>query len=242
MIDVVYILGDGSTWDNNEIRYSLRSLCDNLENYGNVFIVGNKPDFIDFGEGCYHIHHVDNMGYTKERRIMEKVKFACSIPEISDSFLFMNDDIFFSNRIDAPTMPTYYKGTLIASAKRRSNDRYRRALLNCHDSLLLMGYDALNYDTHAPIIYNKEAFIEIMSQFDWKAARDGFVVKSAYANVMQVGGLYQPDCKIDSPMLYSRIKDKVDNRDFFNIGDLGLNDHMIAFLADKYPDKSAWEK
>ena len=45
-IDVVYVLGTGSNWDNNEIRFSLRSLAKNLKGMGRVFVVGERPAFL----------------------------------------------------------------------------------------------------------------------------------------------------------------------------------------------------
>ena len=47
MIDVVYILGDGSKWGNNEIKYSLRSLEKYGKNIRDVYICGNKPYFVN---------------------------------------------------------------------------------------------------------------------------------------------------------------------------------------------------
>jgi len=45
-VDVVYPLSNGSHWDNNELRYSLRSLEKYALNLGRVFVVGppRKPD------------------------------------------------------------------------------------------------------------------------------------------------------------------------------------------------------
>ena len=46
MIDVFYVLGSGSKWQNNEIRYSLRTLEKYGHNVGQVYIVGQRPSFI----------------------------------------------------------------------------------------------------------------------------------------------------------------------------------------------------
>ena len=41
-MDVVYILGKGSVWKDNEIRYSLRSIEKHLTGFDRVFIVGQS--------------------------------------------------------------------------------------------------------------------------------------------------------------------------------------------------------
>jgi hypothetical protein len=45
-IDVVYPLGTGSVWQDNELRYSLRSLEKNFPDLGRVYVVGHKPDWL----------------------------------------------------------------------------------------------------------------------------------------------------------------------------------------------------
>lgn len=257
-MDVVYILGNESPWDNNELRYSLRSVEKYLKGYNNIFIVGSAPLFIfpsieDDSTCClsftggpviHWIKHEDNMNLTKERRIMEKVKFACEQEVISDNFLFMNDDMFFLNPINANEFPNYYKGTLLNSARKRSEDRYKRALMNAHNHLTKAGHTALNFDTHAPIIYNKKNFLEVMNCVNWEtltAKRDGYVVKSLYANSLKLEGVFQPDCKIDQPMMPKLIRDKIVDRDFFSVGDHGLTDEMKKILDELYPEPSIWE-
>ena len=37
-IDVVYVLGTGSKWHNNEIRFSLRALEKNLRDYRHIYV------------------------------------------------------------------------------------------------------------------------------------------------------------------------------------------------------------
>jgi hypothetical protein len=73
-IDVVYILGKGSTWSDNEIRFSLRSVDINLEHRG-VFIIGDKPDFIN----TKHLTHIpaEDIHTEKLKNALHKLKIAC---------------------------------------------------------------------------------------------------------------------------------------------------------------------
>ena len=55
-IDVLYILGIGSKFGNEELKYSLRSLETYVKDYGRVFITGVFPPFIDKSKVIYKLH------------------------------------------------------------------------------------------------------------------------------------------------------------------------------------------
>ena len=79
-IDVVYKLGLNPDWGNyEELRHSLRSLC-NFENLGNVFIVGQKPDWI---QEVIHIPALDSYKRNKDANLINKLILACSNPLLS---------------------------------------------------------------------------------------------------------------------------------------------------------------
>ena len=78
-MDVCYVLGKGSLYDNLEIRLSLRSIEQNGSNIGRVFVVGEKPDWI---QSVVHIPFEEK--YTKENNIFGKI-ITVSKTDISDS-------------------------------------------------------------------------------------------------------------------------------------------------------------
>ena len=45
-MDILYCLGEGSKWNNNELRYSLRSLEKFGKNVGNIYVVGYDPGIL----------------------------------------------------------------------------------------------------------------------------------------------------------------------------------------------------
>jgi len=89
-LDIVYVLGTGSNWSDNETRFSIRSIFKNLTDVGHIFIVGEKPDgLVNFT----HIDHPDEFPSTNaDGNIIRKVLRACLDPRVSEKFLFMNDD------------------------------------------------------------------------------------------------------------------------------------------------------
>ena len=89
MIDILYIKGAKSPNNDDELRYSLRSLKF-VRDKGRVFITGNRPDFV---QNIIHIP-CDDIGC---RMINHWWKVTQTIlqTDISDDFVLMYDDIFF---------------------------------------------------------------------------------------------------------------------------------------------------
>ena len=46
-MDILYYIGKGSHHNNQELRYSLRALEKHCKDIGNVWIVGNRPHFLN---------------------------------------------------------------------------------------------------------------------------------------------------------------------------------------------------
>ncbi|MFA5815861.1 MAG: hypothetical protein WC865_09615 [Bacteroidales bacterium] len=105
-IDIVYVLGTGSSWSDNEIRFSLRSVFKNLTNIGQIFIVGERPDGL---KGFLHIDHPDEFPSTNaDGNIIRKVLQACKDPRVSEKFLIINDDHIIMKPMRAEKIPPFH--------------------------------------------------------------------------------------------------------------------------------------
>lgn len=241
MIDIVYPLGAGSKWDNNELRYSLRSVEKYIHGINNVYIIGQLPPFL---QNVKHIHFDDAFRW-KETRIALKVLKACAHPDISEDFLFMNDDHFLLRHYQAENFPFYYKENLSDSARtRRHFDSYRKSLTNTYAALDNKGFQTYNFDVHCPIVYNKIMFREMFKTYPWEDTNYGYVVKSMYCNTHLMSGPHIQDLKICNPLFnLDDLRDQIKDRSFFSIGDrVLLNDKMSQLLEELYPEKSKYEK
>lgn len=240
MIDVVYVLGTGSVWQNNELRYSLRSVEKHLKNYSNIYIVGRDPRF---AQGITVLPFEDKSIYNASKNIYEKIVQACACPGISENFLFMNDDFFLLKDIDAANVPFYYKSTLEEYTKRcLPGNTYRDTLNNAIDTLKKKKLPTKNFDVHAPIVYNKGTFVDILSGCDWRRMPYGFAIKSMYCNTTGVDGIEMDDCKINYPLTLQELKERIEIRPFFSIGDKGINKDLKTLLSELYPLPCRYEK
>lgn len=226
MIPVMYPLGTGSKLNNWELRMSLRSVEKHLSNYGEVIIVGEKPDWI---QNVNHISYPDE-SKIPDYNIMKKTERAFQEVE---KLLFFNDDHYLLEDFDAESFPSFYSDTLDNYVKRRGLDGYGKRARNTLEHLKNKHLPTKFFDIHTPIIYERDPFFENVVSSPWEKSKEGFVIKSLYANALKIEGIEEKDCKsIAAP----RIPVKV----------YSSNSHVRAsvqrFLLETFPKKSKYER
>lgn len=238
MNDVVFVLGKGSLWNDTELRYSLRSIEKHLKNYKDIWVIGECPAFL---QNVKHIYFKDEHP-CKETNIYRKVLRACQEKEITDDFLFFNDDHFLLQDFNAKEFPYFWKSNLRDSSKMmKPGNRYKKAVDNAYRTLHSLGLETKSFDTHTPIIYNKKKFIEVMTKFNWDQ-KVSYVVKSMYANSLQIEGVREVDCKINSQLTEQEIKEVIKDRKVFSMGNGAIGFRMLSVLNDLYPKASKYER
>lgn len=240
-MDIVCPLGKGSRWFDGELKYSLRSIEMFANNVGDIFIIGELPEWLS--NQAWHIPLPDGRG--SQRNIHEKIKLACLDKRVSEDFLFWNDDFFLIDTIDCETYPYYQSGTLTDKINKRiANDGYRRAMENSYKFLNTNTRWTLYYDIHCPIIYNKKKYLELMDLVDWSVP-NGYVIKSLYANYWQVQPVIMEDLKIMADVGRVELVNKIKDRHIFSISDstmLAPSKTMKIYLEETYSIKSKYEK
>jgi hypothetical protein len=234
-MDILYILGKGSPFNNEELRYSLRSLERYGSNIGKVVLVGEKPDFLDYTK---IEHHLFTETGVKDYRIASKIMHACAIGVVKGDFLFCNDDFFFTRPFDCNSFPYYYQGYLhhgdsIATA-------YQDHLRLTRDYLLSQGTSANHFDMHCPIIYNSEKFMALAPAWEYSKTTIGMVVKSTYANMHRIEGTPYRDVKLKELINENDYKRMASN-ECFSIYDQAWNRGVKSYLERTFTEKSKWE-
>lgn len=230
MTSLVYPLKHAKRFDDFELRMSLRSVEANLLGKGEVWIIGHKPEWLT------NVKHVpcNDPHSIPDRNICSKVIKACQQDEISDEFLFMNDDHYLLDFFEAFNFPFYSHRLSIAEyAKKRGLDDYGKRVMNTGKYLESNGLPTRMFDVHTPIRYKKTEFKEIMSDLPWDDYKQGFVVKSLYANTLKLDGVPYDDQKISSP---PRNKIKIMS------STPSMKRAVQRFLLDLFPEPSKFEK
>lgn len=255
MRDIVIPLGRGSKWEDNELRFSLRSVHKHLANVGRVFVIGEKPRFdhyvrepeayehgaLNGNKSLLHVPFPD-LHPNKERSIYEKILHACSLNMIKSPFLFMNDDHFLLQDFDANYFPSFHKADLsVAAQALPEHSLYRKTYERTRQTLVDRGLPTQNFDTHCPILYDADLFRHAMPQYEWNHPL-AYTIKSLYANTLKIEGVLERDGKFAFvPTDQQMLRDYVTGRKFFSIGDHAVNEELATFLLTLYPEPSPWE-
>lgn len=235
-IDVLYIVGNGSLYGDEELRYSLRSLDKFGRNVGRLFITGKCPAFVDQTKvtflpeldiGCPAINH-----WWKVDQTFRKT-------DIGDRALLMYDDIFFCKPTDLANYPWRWRGEL---PDMRPEGEYRKSLFNAHEFLFKRNLPVLNYELHQPCIYEKDKFLSMEKDFEELKLSDvGMVPRSVYANRFVEGKTkHMEDLKIRA--FVDNVDNLIKDRDCFSIADDCLDGPVQLWLDKNLPERSQWEK
>lgn len=238
MIDVVYVLGHGSTWSDNELRFSLRSLQDHLTDLGQVFVVGARPRWLT---GVIYLPYPDKYS-CKERNIMEKVAYACGHPDLTQRFLHVHDDHFTLQPARGAEVPNWCAGPLdqLARAVKVTN-HWRDAVLNTNRVLLQRGFENRNFDVHFPIVFDKTLYPKVMDEYDWRGEPRGFVVKSLYANTLELPYEVTTDIKLNGRLTLPQLVERLRGRPWWSVSSAALNLTLKDLFQHLYPNPSRFE-
>jgi hypothetical protein len=241
--DVVYVLGTGSRWNDNEIRFSLRSLEKNLKEFRNIYVVGECPEFL---QNVIHVPAVDifEPAINADGNIITKVLAACECEGLSDDFLFINDDHLVLQPVAAADVPALHKGDMTTfSPDYWKLNYWRDRLKRTMQVLKEHYYTTLHFDCHTPIVFNKHIFPEIMRRFNYSDGI-GYTMKSLYGNVMYSDGEFLTDQKkkIFKNYRLDEIRRMLSAPMFMSFNDQGLNQALKWWLIDNFPGRSRYEK
>lgn len=218
---IVYTVGRGSSWNDNELRISIRSMVKNTP-VKKIIIVGHKPDFLT---NVTHIPFPD--GPRKALNIHQKTQAACKEAEV---FVQAADDHFVLKPTD---FEQYFHGGYIK--EKRYHGSYAKTTYNTKQVLP----EGLFFNLHIPMKMYANRYGEIMSNYEWD--KKDFLIKSLYANNENVQGVRLSDCKVRDFMRREHIDKYVRDRTFLSVGDSGLSHDMKKFLLEMFPYKCEYE-
>ena len=235
MIDILYIIKDTPSINGDlELLYSLRSLEQNVADFGRIYITGRCPDFIDKNKviftPCNDVETPMMSHWWKVQQTIDKT-------DISNDFVLMYDDIFFINHINLTGYPFYKRGEL--GEMKSGGEIYRQNLINTRNWLINEGLGVYyDYELHLPCIYNKIFFAALKDKF-FPMLHTGQPIscRSVYGNMFKEYEPFALDVKLRNP------EDDVPMfGDCFSVSDQAFKYKTLDFLKTRYIIKSRWEK
>lgn len=216
-----------------ELRYALRGIEKYVSDRGNIFLVGESPDFV------HNVIHIQNAvrpeKQFKAANIVSHLLCACRDKRVSDWFLFMADDHFLLKEL----APNYnHRGTLLESADKFTNHQsYRATLFN---TIAKLSDSSPDYG-HGPMLFNKALFVRAMAQVDWTKPW-GYAWKSLYCSLNGIKGEAQRDIKLKMQVNANYIFRLIKNQAYFSVDDRAWNTELVQVLMQLYPNPSQYEK
>ena len=236
-MDIVYTLKPSLT--NEELIYSLRSLC-NIP-HERVYFIGGCPVNLN---KKYITHIPTEVQSTKYKTTTYNLSVAADLPELSEDFIWMNDDFFILHEIKNPKEElNLYKGTIrhvLEDFERRHGMlvNYMKGAQQTIEYLSTLGIsNPLEYELHTPFIYNKQKTKQML---ELPGIHEVPVLykRSVYGNLYMNGGMQINDVKI---LRATKIDyGQFDARKFLSTSDITWND-VAPYLKSKFPDKSCYE-
>jgi hypothetical protein len=182
--DLVWIVRPG---ENEELRYSLRSVTRNLP-HGKVWIVGDPPAWF-----VGNVIHPTPAMHAMPRfaRVRAMIRLACEDPRIADTFILMCDDQFLREPVDG--LAVVHAGPI---AEYVNPSRYGDAGRETAALLVEAGYpNPLRYDLHMPITVRKPMLRKALDLADRSGIPDVWLW-SIYGNMAGIGGTRGSDPKV----------------------------------------------
>ena len=215
-MDVLYYIGSGSHHNNDELRYSLRSLQAHCKDVDKVFVVGNKPPFL---KNVEYIWVEDKFEWWQNA--FEKTKAAVKAG-ISDEFLLLNDDFFMLKNFTAARYPFYHKGDIGLIAK----NKYQEVIINTRHVLENLGAPVKHYGVHCPIRIEGQKYLSLEKYFNTPVS-----ARCLYGNLF---------CKGTEVKDNKGVKIKNSRQKCFSSADWA-GEEVFEELKKMFPKPSCWE-
>lgn len=213
------------TENSEELRFAIRSMVKHFSCLTGVLLIGDKPEWY-CGD---HIPLADIMYPDEPGRIWKERSLQLKIAACpDDSFLYSNDD-FYANQ-DFGITPYYYDCTC-GEMVTKSHRSYKEMYEQCNP-------EWKNFDIHTPLIMFKDKFqqsFQEMLDLDCQ-----WPIKTTYAKGF-IGTPYT-DLKIRGEHTYNELEFLVSDRPFWSTHNSAVNDDLIKFLTNLFPEKSIYER
>lgn len=234
MILLYIIKQGGSTWDDNELRYSLRSVEKYGRNVEKVVICGHRPAWV---QNVVHSTVPDPYALRYDNT-WHKMKTMCH--NLQQPFCLMNDDFFLLKETDFDTLPDYYDGDINSLAARyRRISNYVSMLFQTKYILQKNNRPLRNYAVHFPMIIDP---VKMRPFFEHFGEEPGVSFRVMYGNLCATNNVEKPDLKISEELSTAEIEKRLAGQDMFSIGDNFLTNDGKAYLQHLFPHKSKFEK
>ena len=246
-IDFVWLYIDDPA-EEDELRWSIRSVLKNYRGNARVWIVGDRPDWYD---GNYipveRLEERRNGKVYRHSRRDRARKFAAvaDCPDISETFVAMQDDIYLLERVGLAELSRPYVNGKRIDPDRDDKDRNTYEKQKTRTAATLRGRGvcetAADYGTHTPKVYKRSELKRWLHEYEMH--KKPLVCTVLFGNLQRQGetvpvGPVRCRFKKTPDDLRQRSAGKL----FLNHEHGGWSAELRQFLKELFPDASPYEK
>lgn len=245
-MDILYILGGGSTRNNLELRMSLRSIAKYGTNIGKVIIAGSIPQWLT--DDIIKVPLKDRYSY-KHQNILHCIETVIDLGVVNGDFLYSSDDHFYVKPVDFDNYPFYYKCELRRAVNK--TDPFYQYHKSLYDTRMLCekyGLPTENYSQHCNTHMNTQVFnrcraiIHESYQLPYGVEPTSILMNMWQTFPNPPRTILREDVKILKAQSIEEVYEQIGDRDCFSIGDSIFNDKAIYdFFSHEYNIKSIFE-
>lgn len=226
-----------------ELLFAVRSWNEHARFPANLVVIGDREDW--FSDEITVIEH-QRTSDNPQIDTMEKLKLAIESPEVTERFIWSNDDIYLVNsvslahielpKIQGALEPDTFSG-IYAENMRRTVSLLDKA-----------GLPKLNYGTHTPMLFEKAKLRELFERFP--EAESGVLLSSLYFNSQPFPTHpYLLDWPTDQFLLpvvsknpdEKKVKELLKKKVFLNNAESGYSPWLEGFLERMFPEPCIFE-
>lgn len=240
-MDILYTLGRGSIWQDNELRYSLRSLAKYGKNINRIFLVGDWcPGFVNRKEVTFI--RCSQPYNDKFKNILYSIIYACENSDIAEDFLLSSDDHFYLQPTDFDKYPYWLKNAELPNSDCISG--YKRNLWETRCLLEKYGYETSNYAQHCNTHFVKSILLKHKDIIEESYTLfKGVEATCMMLNILQkerpFKSTLRQDCKIRDANS-KELKEVLEDRDCFSISDRAIP-VIEPVLKAEFPEACKYE-
>ena len=256
-MDVVYFV-QHSQHDDEELRYSLRSLAKHLPWIRKVWIFGDRPKFLSHDWST--IEHVswEQIAWlgrfkTPVKNFFLQVFLASLWPELDFEFLVFCDDYIVLDNLSPIVAKRIRYLENLDEVQVRGTGVWKQSLWRTYDWLKQLGYPGYNFVTHSPTHMTKKRVFEAYADLEDFVTEDRFAGMLAHLAILNHAYHQQPFplTHLSEEGLYAGIHDHPAafeeiclasaGKVYLNFDDICFTDDMRRFLAERFPTPCVFE-
>jgi len=256
-IDIVYVFRHSRHGD-EEIRFSLRSVAQNLPFIRKVWIFGDRPSFLSddtsIVEQVPHEYMAPLLGYrTPVRNDFLMLILASLIPRLAFDFVRFADDYIILAPLSRERLTTPSAIEDLAHISSRGSGQWKDQLWRTYDLLKQYGYAGYNFEAHVPQPYTKQLAFEAFMSFR------SFLSEERFGGIVTATTVFNFGLKHHGlPFIWlaeekskagfygkcpaeAEIAAACEGKLFLSFDDAGFGPTMLEFLRRRFPEPCKYE-